>query len=189
MQAAVDQANQEGGSKPVLLLPKPVTWEDAINNVFAFSEECRLKPRTADDEEEDNVEETADRRVPLTSIPRATQCYGRLKFDTDTILPTIPRSLRPRVIQIEKTRRFIEPGKEHIAIVYEYVEDGENDPAAVEPFLDFMQLAGFCMTSSPHGRNWKRNMLVDFSEFIGVYSHGWHKSRYCKYYPECFLRQ
>ncbi|KAJ9143277.1 Six-bladed beta-propeller, TolB-like protein [Coniochaeta hoffmannii] len=172
MQAAVDQANREGGTHPVLLYPDPKTHEDAMANVFAFAEENRLNPPGPEARER-------DRLVPITSIPRMAKCYGWLRFNTDEILPRIPRKLRPRGVVIEKAERYIEPGKEHIAIVYEYIEDGENDPSKVEEFLEFMYLAGFCFASS-HGRNWKHSILVDHSDFIGIASYGWHRSRYRK---------
>ena len=180
MQAAIDQANKEGGANPVLLSPDPKTREDALANVFAFADENRLSPPSPEARER-------DRLVPITSIPPIAKCYGWLRFNTDEILPRIPRRLRPHGVTIEKTKRCIEPGKEHIAIVYEYIEDGENDPSKVEEFLEFMHLVGFCPASS-HGRNWKRSMLVDFSDFIGTASYGWHSSRFRRLPVSYFLR-
>ncbi|KAJ9137703.1 Six-bladed beta-propeller, TolB-like protein [Pleurostoma richardsiae] len=181
MQAAVEEANKEGGSRPVLLFPDPKTYEDARDNLFRFAQENRLNPPSPELQE-------LDRLVSLTSIPPITKCYGWLKFNTDKILPRIPPRLRPQPVAVEKVARHIERGKEYIAIVYEYIEDGPNDPAKVEAFLKFMYLAGFCAASSPHGRNWKNSMLVDFSDMIGTASWGWHESRYRTFPASFFLR-
>lgn len=180
MQAAVDQANKEGGAKPVMLFPNPKTRENALANVFAFADENRLSPPTPEARE-------LNRLIPITSIPPITKCYGWLRFNTDEILARIPRRLRPRAVTIEKAKRYIEPGKEHIAIVYEYIEDGENDASKVEEFLEFMYQAGLCPASS-HGRNWKHSMLVDFSDFIGTASYGWHRSLFRRLPASYFLR-
>ncbi|OAA62615.1 Six-bladed beta-propeller, TolB-like protein [Niveomyces insectorum RCEF 264] len=180
IQAAVDQAAREGGARPVRINPASKTWLEAAANVFAFAEENRGRP--APDPEIDKG------LVPLTKIPRMTQCYGWLRFDTDAILPRLPRRLRPHPIKIEKTQRWIEPGQPHIALVYEYVDDKPNDPAQVARVVDFMHCAGFCVASSPHGRNWKNSQLVDYSEFMGIYAYGWHTSRYKRLETEIFLR-
>lgn len=181
MKAAVEQANKEGGSKPVLLYPDPKNYEDALDNLSRFAEENRLNPPAPELQE-------LDRLIPLRSIPPITKCYGWLKFNTDEVLPRIPQRLRPHPVTIENITRHVEKGKEYIAIVYEYIEDGANDPAKVEQFLEFMYLAGFCAASSPHGRNWKSNMLVDFSGIISTASYGWHKSRYRTLPTSYFLR-
>lgn len=181
MQAAVDKANNEGGINPVLLSPDPKTRQDALANVFAFADENRLSLASPEARE-------ADRRVPITSIPPIAKCYGWLRFPTDQILPRIPYKLRPRTITIDKTTRCIELGKQYIAIVYEYIQDGKNDPSEVQKFLDFMHLAGFCSASS-HGRNWKSSMLVDFCDFIGPASYGWHESRFHRLPVSYVLRE
>ena len=88
------------------------------------------------------------------------------------LLLSLTAAPAPRGVVIEKSRCHITPGKEYMAIVYEYIEDSENDETKVQEFLDFMYLAGFCPSSS-HGRNWKSSMPVDFSDFISVASFGW----------------
>ncbi|KAB5536038.1 hypothetical protein GE09DRAFT_971703 [Coniochaeta sp. 2T2.1] len=179
IQAAMEEANKEGGSRPVLVFPDPKTREDARDNLAGFAQENRLNPPSP---------ELQEQMVPLTSIPPIRKCYGWLKFDTDKILPMIPLRLRPQPTGVDKVVRRIEKGKEYIAIVYEYIEDGPNDPAKVEAFLKFMHLAGFCSASSPHGRNWQNSMLLDFSDMIGTASWGWHESRYRFFSASFFLR-
>jgi hypothetical protein len=181
MQAAVDRANQEGGSNPVLVLPNPKSRKDAKFNVCRFIDEKRLIQPSPEVRKRLGL-------VEITAVPPIRKCYGWLNFNTDELLPSIPQRLRPRVIQIEKTRRYIEPGKgEHTAIVYEYIEEGPNDPDKISDFINFMHLAGFSASSS-YCRNWKSSMLVDFSDFSGILSPEWELNCYYKYSPDFFLR-
>lgn len=70
------------------------------------------------------------------------------------------------------------PDKEYMAIVYEYVEEGENDPDTVQQALDFFWLAGFSGTLSQLPQNWKSSVLIDLSDIVPPCTYGWHASCY-----------
>jgi len=90
----------------------------------------------------------------------------------------LPRSLRPPVTTIDKITRYVGPNKEHVAIVYEYVEEGENDAAAVEEVLNFFWITAFSFTIGPAARNWKGGVLVDLSDIMHPDGYGWNKALY-----------
>lgn len=120
MQAAVDKANKEVvriRSCACLILRREQTLLPI--NVFAFDEN----------------------RLSLANA-KAREANQRAGLDSAGV--HIPQKLLPRRIAIDKATRCIEPGKQHITIVYQYVEDGENNPSKVEVFLDFKYLAEFC---------------------------------------------
>lgn len=73
----------------------------------------------------------------------------------------------------DRTVRAFLPGKTYTALVYEYVEEGANDPAVVRGVAGFLWLAGFSFASSPLARNWKSGMLVDLSDIVQPRGYGW----------------
>lgn len=146
-------------------MANPKTKEDAIDNLFAFSDEGRREP----------VPEGSE-ILPVPRIPRMRECYGWLKISGQVLLNL--DSMRPPVLTISKERREILPGKEYIAVVYEYVDEGTNDPGVVQEVLDFLWLAGFCYGLSPAERNWKRGMLVDLADIVHPGGFGWGKEIY-----------
>lgn len=68
--------------------------------------------------------------------------------------------------------------KEYTAIVYEYVQEGENPPAVVEGVANFLWLAGFSHIISPAARKRKSGVLVDLSDFVHAGGYGWHPKLY-----------
>ena len=65
-----------------------------------------------------------------------------------------------------------------MAIVCEYVEEGENDPVTMQEGVDFFWLTGFSRTHSPLAGNWKSGVLVDFSDIVSPYGYGWQAKLY-----------
>ncbi|OTA93912.1 hypothetical protein M434DRAFT_30418 [Hypoxylon sp. CO27-5] len=91
-----------GGVWSILVESCPKTKEAAWANLLAFSNERRLKGR-------------ADPSPwSVTSIPRMRQCYGWLKISPD-------------LDKVDKIVRTFELGKCYMAIVYEFIEETEND--------------------------------------------------------------
>ncbi|KAI8715365.1 hypothetical protein NCS52_01043900 [Fusarium sp. LHS14.1] len=85
----------------------------------------------------------------ITSMPRFRKCYGWVKF-----------------------------GGEYTAIVYEYIEEGENDGVVVEEVDRFCWRTGFSHNMSPATRNWKSGVLVDLAGIIYARGYGWHEATY-----------
>lgn len=136
-------------------------------NLLAFSDEPYPGQQAAQ----------GSKLAQIQSIPRITKCYGWLRFSGQVFLQ-MPMRTRPPSIVVSKEHRSFSPNKEYLAIVYEYIEDGENDPAVVEQVADFFHLTGFSFASSPLEKNWKHGVLVDFSDIIHPGGFGWARQLY-----------
>ncbi|OAA61300.1 hypothetical protein SPI_05324 [Niveomyces insectorum RCEF 264] len=158
--------------KPPLIMKEPLSWVDAIDNTCAFSDECRKDVQAS----EKWAEEQKKELVPVLSVPRVRQCYGWLKIGSQ-MLGALPDHVRARRVHAAWNDRWeFEIGNdeegndlEYDAIVYEYVEPGENDPAVMQEVLDFFWQVGFVSGGSPSGRNWQNSVLLDMSDIINPY--------------------
>jgi hypothetical protein len=166
METAVEQA--AASSRPIMVIANPSTWEDALCNQIAFSDEARLAQPSPD-----QLAPDSDLR-PITSMPRLRKCYGWLTLKSE-VFSGLSLKLAPPVLQVDKVTRFLHPGKgkEYMAIVYEYVEEGENDPDTIQQAFDFFWLAGFCTTLSQLPKNWVSGVLVDLCEIVPPRGYGW----------------
>ncbi|KAL7794233.1 hypothetical protein V8C37DRAFT_376955, partial [Trichoderma ceciliae] len=167
MEASVAQTTPES---PVLVNASPATREDALANHHAFSQEGRLRLKR-------KLEEAPITTKAISEVPRLRQCYGWLNFSGQT-LRRAPWSMWPPSFRIDKIDRRMPLGQDYIAIVYEYVEDGENNPAAVEQVLEFLWLTGFSLTNSPLARNWESGVLIDLCDIISPRGYGWERINY-----------
>ncbi|PHH66733.1 hypothetical protein CDD81_5865 [Ophiocordyceps australis] len=156
------QASLQEGS--VTLLDRPTTKDEAQFNYYAFCTQAR--------EQQLPGKPSLENLRVLSAMPRMVRCYGWLQFDGGRFT-SLPLSLRPLSPNIEGLRRQMWSGEEYIALVYEWIEDRENTPAAVEDVARFLWRAGFCLSHSPLARNWKNGMLVDHSDLIHVGGLGW----------------
>lgn len=152
-------------SNPIIVNAKPETQKDALANLLAFvgSREQRLA-------------DSADNRA-VSSISRIKKCFGWLTVH-GTLFRGMSLELRLPVITVGKVTRFMSYDQEHIAIVDEFVENGENDPEVVQEGLEFLQLGGFAHTLSPAARNWKSGILMDRGDIIHPGDYGWKKQLY-----------
>ncbi|KAJ3461568.1 hypothetical protein MRS44_010121 [Fusarium solani] len=144
-------------SKPIRVLANPKTKQEARYNLFWFSDEARLASFPEDLE-----------AAEITSMPRFRKCYGWLKFSGEI-------------------QRSISWSKEYTAIVYEYVEEGENEEAVVEEVDRFCWLTGFSHNLSPAARNWKSRVLVDLADIIHARGYGWHEVTYKQWTADLIL--
>lgn len=164
IEAAIAQAAAE--SRTIRVLAHPTAKRDAWHNVYCFSDEARTAPFP------EGLE-----AVEITSMPRLRKCYGWLKF-SGKVFEGLPLRFRAPPAKISKIQRSISPSEEYTAIVYEYIEEGENDEAVVEEVDRFCWLTGFSHNLSPATRNWKRGVLVDLSDIVNVRGYGWHEWSY-----------
>ncbi|KAJ4162719.1 hypothetical protein NW754_014137 [Fusarium falciforme] len=164
IEAAIAQAAVE--SRPIRVLANPKTKQEARYNLFWFSDEARLASFPEDLE-----------AVEITSMPRFRKCYGWVKFSGE-ILKTLPIKLRAQPRTVSKIQRSISSSNEYTAIVYEYVEEGENKEAVVEEVDRFCWLTGFSHNLSPAARNWKSGVLVDLADIVHARGYGWHEVTY-----------
>ncbi len=181
METAVEQA--VAAQRPVLVIPDPASHDDAKVNQAAFCDEGRQhQPRLPAQQQPEPSAETPAAVLgvrAITTVPRMRKCYGWLTLPRGLFDGT-PSWLRPPYLTFGmKLKRFMQPGQEYPAILYEYVEYGENDPSRVQEALDFFSLAGFSATMSPLARNWKSNVLLDLGDIVHARGFGW-KERYYK---------
>ncbi|KAG7291120.1 hypothetical protein NEMBOFW57_001130 [Staphylotrichum longicolle] len=166
---------EAAASRAVLVNAKPTTWDDAVANLAAFSDEARLaQPARAD-----HASVMPPRFHQVSTIPRMKRCYGWLTIPGH-VLRELDWSLRPPPVQVDMIKRHLAFDREYIAIVYEFVEEGESDPDTVQKALDFFWLAGFSRTFSPLSKNWKSGVLVDLSDIIPPRGYGWKADLYEK---------
>ncbi|EGX97240.1 hypothetical protein CCM_01900 [Cordyceps militaris CM01] len=157
MEAAVSTSN-------VRVLDMPRDRCEAEQNYYAFSDELRDENPDAD---------TEDTRL-ISSIPRMVRCYGWMKISGSTV----PEELRAPPLTVGKIQRLMPSDENYIAVIYEFVEDGDNEPCAVDEVLDFLWHGGFCSALSPLGKNWKSGVLIDLSDIIHVFGFAWNKALY-----------
>ncbi|OAA63233.1 hypothetical protein LEL_10698 [Akanthomyces lecanii RCEF 1005] len=112
-----------------------------------------LRGNQCDDPEETRI---------ISSLPRMAKCYGWMEISPTTI----PLPLQAPPVEVDRRKRSFNPEQKYFAMLYEFVEDGENAIAAVDEVADFLWHAGFCFTLSPLERILKRGVLVDMSDII-----------------------
>ena len=192
METAVERAT--AASRPIHVLADPATRADALANQKAFCDEARRNqmvppPPTAqqalgsaapgsDSPNDTPAAPAAAASRPITAVPRMRKCHGWLKIQSE-MLNGIHSWLAPERIDLGmKCSRFMQGRREYTAVVYEYVEEGDNDAAAVQEALDFFWLAGFSTTISPLARNWKSSVLVDLSDVVPPRGYAWREEFY-----------
>ncbi|KAB5515681.1 hypothetical protein GE09DRAFT_577346 [Coniochaeta sp. 2T2.1] len=184
IRASVDQATAEGSKTPVLVLADPSTLEDAKANFFGFAEEVRrTRMREHFGTHRPNLVEVAE-------MPRFAKCYGWLHFNRREVFPRMPRRVLPHSIRVGKHLRSLPPERDtFIAIVYEYIEEGENNVEAVEKVAKFLWLAGFSFSQQPLAKNWKSGVLIDHSDIVGPGFYGWQKHFYSRLSAKSILAE
>ncbi len=179
MKAAVQGARESLG--PIVVRDNPTTHSDAQHNVLAFSEEARRNSELP--AEGSGLKE-------INSFPRMVKCHGWLNFHT-SLLFDLPYRLRlaliPQAVTCDKVVRQFAEISDHIGIVYEYIEDGENDDEATKDMAHYLYLTGFYYTGTPLKKNWRGNLLVDHSDIVYPFGSGWrerfYKAQYDSFSP------
>ncbi|KAL7950365.1 hypothetical protein V8C42DRAFT_197163 [Trichoderma barbatum] len=171
-------------TEPVLVYDRPVGKKDAIENYFAFCEENRVGKLGL----ESKTEMPPPGTRLITELPRMAKCYGWLKLHSD-LWEELPISLQATHKEVSKVRKLIGSHMNCIAVVYELIEDGENDAATVEEVDNFLWHAGFAYTIVPHARNWKSGVLVDHAEIVHTRGYGWNEDDYMKRTAEQILTE
>ncbi|RWA03008.1 hypothetical protein EKO27_g12097 [Xylaria grammica] len=176
MHAAVEDSMAGSAALPIYVHPRPKTRDEARGNTLAFSDEGRRGELAG--QAAAAAADGGTTTMQITSVPRLRKCYGWTKVHGHTLWHTWPAPMRPRALRLPKFTRSFSDSQEYLAIVYEYVEEGENEPAAVETAADFFWRAGFGYTLSSAERNWKSGVLVDLSDIVHASSRGWNEKGY-----------
>ncbi|KAG7290406.1 hypothetical protein NEMBOFW57_000406 [Staphylotrichum longicolle] len=175
METAVNQA--AAASRPISLIADPATWDDALTNQAAFSDKARQVQPPSAQQVPGPGPEPGTRLRQLTTVPHVKKCYGWLTL-AGYVLKKLNPKLRAPVLTIDKVTRSIAADKKYMAVVYEYVEEGEPDPELMQEALDFFWLAGFSGTYSPLLKNWVSGVLVDLCDIIPPRGYGWKPKLY-----------
>ncbi|KAM0259249.1 hypothetical protein ACHAQJ_003454 [Trichoderma viride] len=163
-------------TRPVLVNVRPGTKQAAMENYFAFSEKrpTYIRDVTEEDATEDDL--PPGTRL-ISSLPRMTRCYGWLKLPTD-VWRDLPVHLQALHEDVNKTRTLVENHLGCIAVIYELVEEGENEASTLEEVDTFLWHAGFAYAVKPRGKNWKGGVLVDHTEIVHTRGYGWNEEDY-----------
>ncbi|KAH7113097.1 hypothetical protein EDB81DRAFT_862637 [Dactylonectria macrodidyma] len=165
MEASIAQAAVE--STPIRVHANPRTQNEALNNLYAFSDEGRQAQSYPG----------SSKTVPIVSMPRTRECFGWLRLSGDMFC-RLPLDLKAPSFKMSKIQRSMSSDRNYIALVYEYVEEGKNNKAVVEDVDRFFWLAGFGHTMSPSAKNWKSGVLVDLADIVHVGGYGWKEQLY-----------
>ncbi|GAO20055.1 hypothetical protein UVI_02064500 [Ustilaginoidea virens] len=169
MEAAVSDDVQRGDQNgPVLLHPEPRSLQEAKTNLRAFSNEGRQHCKGMDQ----------DGLRLMDKIPRMRKCYGWLRFTGRELRHYLPRRLEPPPIRVEKIVRRLDDDASYVAVVYEFVDEGDNDYSTVKSVLEFLWHAGFSHADVTLPANWKNGVLIDLSDIVMPGAIGWSKRRY-----------
>lgn len=163
MQEALSPQNASRG--PILIFPGPRNQAESRYNYFAFCDEQREAQKKYPEKEPFWQE--------VTAMPRFRQCYGWLTVRGEDLTSRIPRSLLPWHIRIGKTDRILTHDGVYTAIIYEFIEAGDNVAETVQESIDFLEGAGFSRTLSPRSVNWTNSILLDMSDFVHAWGYGW----------------
>ncbi|KAL7796523.1 hypothetical protein V8C37DRAFT_372050 [Trichoderma ceciliae] len=171
-------------SQPVVVYDRPEGKQDAMENYFSFCEENFTGKRGWAAAEE--VPPPGTRFI--STFPRMTKCYGWVKLRNDLWME-LPASLQASHKDVGKVRRLVESHLDCIAVVYELVEQGENETCTVEEVDNFLWHAGFAYTVEPHAKNWRSGVLVDHAEIVHTRGFGWNEEDYMKRTAEQMLTE
>ncbi|KAK0640839.1 hypothetical protein B0T16DRAFT_430841 [Cercophora newfieldiana] len=162
LEAAVSE--DKAGLGPILVNPAPADGKEAEANLLAFSNEGRAQSATLP---------STEGFVRITSVPRMRQCLGWMRFTGEELLARLPTRLHPPPIKVGRVERSISKHATYFAVVYEYVEEGLNDPDVVQEVLDFLWCVGFGHVPVTKVENWESGVLLDHSDIVHCNGAGW----------------
>ncbi|KAL7818784.1 hypothetical protein V8C44DRAFT_179477 [Trichoderma aethiopicum] len=160
---------------PVLVYDQPMGRKDAIENYFSFCEEncCpNLLPNNAKPVTLPGVKY-------ISTMPRLTKCHGWLKLRKD-LWSGLPDDMQASHEDPSKVKKLMASHLDCIGIVYELIEDGESDAAAIEELDRFLWQAGFAFTIAPNLKDWKNGIMIDHAGIVHVRGYGWNEDDYMK---------
>lgn len=177
IEASIAQAAAD--SRSIRVHANPQSQDEALDNQFAFSDENLAQPSGDGSKPASlsTINPESPNTVSITSMPPLRECYGWLKLRGE-VFNDLPMELRVQPYTVSKIKRSVDSGEKYIALVYEYIEEGENDPAVVEEVDRFFWLTGFSHTLSPAARNWKSGVLIDLADMIDAGGYGWDPTLY-----------
>ncbi|KAH7008898.1 hypothetical protein EDB80DRAFT_751445 [Ilyonectria destructans] len=188
IEASMAQAAAD--SRSIHVHANPQTQNEALDNQFAFSDENLAQSSQADSKpaSPSTIDPESPNSVPITSMPRLRECYGWMKLPGE-IFHDLPMDLCVQPYTVSKVKRSVDSREEYIAVIYEYIEEGGNDPFVVEEVDRFFWLTGFCHTVSPAARNWKSGVLIDLADMIDADGFEWDPTLYRPWKASWILKE
>ncbi|KAL8296302.1 hypothetical protein RB597_005648 [Gaeumannomyces tritici] len=172
-----DLGDGDGQISRIRLYDEPRDGVEAVENLYAFSQEARKKPRIPVD---------IDITCTVNSMPRTRKCFGWLKLSGEYFNEAAQRKVKPPILQVGKYRRGpTDAAREYFAIVYEYIEAEQGDDDAdfvdlieIQASMEFLWTVGFEFYDTTILDNWKRSVLIDLSDIIFPLGYGRHRHRH-----------
>ncbi len=154
--------------KPLFLLPKPKTREDAIRNLRTFSTEYVQRYRADPPPNFERVDASSFSYVQIND------CLGWIQLEGQ-LLHTLIR--KARCYERLPTVGW-KPDPWYAAIVYKFVPEGPRHETLILDHLNFFYRVGF----APNGfkeENWRGpGILVDFSNLVLPFDSWWQRCLY-----------
>lgn len=111
--------------------------------------------------------------IAMPTQPGDSACFRASRSADCNSRRFMPRPVLPYAVRVGKHIRSLPKEQdEFIAVVYEYVEGGENDAETVEKVASFLWLPGFSFCATPLARNRRSGVLVDHSDIVGPLFYG-----------------
>ncbi|KAL7963226.1 hypothetical protein V8C34DRAFT_267572 [Trichoderma compactum] len=158
---------------PVLINQRPYGRVDAHDNYFSFSEENAIAKLGLSADSETLPEGS----ILITDMPRMVKCYGWVKFNSD-MLEGLSINMQATHDEPQKVSKLVGSHMDCIAIVYEFIEEGQNSMVKVGKVDNFLWFAGFAYANEPEEKSWRSSVLVDHSEIIHLRGYGWNEEDY-----------
>ncbi|KAL6807587.1 hypothetical protein GGI42DRAFT_318396 [Trichoderma sp. SZMC 28013] len=170
--AAIQMMGTAIANGAILIYDRPYGRMDAYQNYFSFTEENAI----------DKLGLSVDSELPegallITDMPRMATCYGWIKFNSD-ILEGLSINMQATHDDPEKVRKLVGSHMDCIAIVYEFIEEGQNSMTQVGKVDNFLWYAGFAYANEPEEKSWRSSVLVDHSEIVHLRGYGWNEEDY-----------
>ena len=147
-------------NRPIYLLPRPTTKDQALRNLRAFSDEGKM-----------NELERPSFFEPYVPSIRVNTCLGWTVVKGSSI---------NRALERAKILEDVDNNHIYFAIVYHFVPKAELNADAILSQSDHFHITGFC--NMPFNKaNWLGDgVLVDFSDIVSPFAdeREWDKQRY-----------
>jgi hypothetical protein len=167
------QSAVQDSTEPVYLNPEPKSFEDAVANLKAFSDEGRQEQRFRDEMG----------AVQYTSTPRLRGCFGWTKVSGENLF-SLPPEKRPPCVKLDGLVRQMHSDQDYFAIVYEFVPQCRVVAAmdVMQSQLDFFWLVGFCFVPFMRTKEWFRfGVFMDMSDLMCPWHAGWFNAGYRRF--------
>lgn len=158
------------GDKPLFLLPRPRTCEDAIRNLRAFSTEYAQRYRSDPPPNFERIDASSFSYVQIND------CLGWIQLRGQLLHTLIRKTKCYECLHIDIPRGW-NPDPWYFAIVYKFVPEGAHDNTLVFDHMNFFYQVGF----APEGfreENWRAGILVDFSDLALPFDSSWRERLY-----------